>query len=106
MRDDRHALPMSYYVYYRLRAGADHVEALARITAMQQALEERTGVAGRLLARRDDDAKWMEIYEPVVDALPFEHALQQALESADVPALIEPGSTRHMERFVQATAQR
>lgn len=106
MRDDRQTLPMSYYVYYRLRAGMDHAEALVRITAMQQALQERTGVAGRLLARRDDDATWMEIYEPVVDPLPFEHALQQAVESADVPALIEPGSARHMERFVEATAGR
>lgn len=106
MRDEHQALPMSYYVYYRLRAGADRAEAFARITAMQQALRERTGVAGRLLARRDDEATWMEIYEPVVDALPFEHALQQAVESADVPALIEPGSARHMERFVEATAER
>lgn len=106
MSVDRSEAPLSYYVYYRLRHGADHAEAFARITAMQQALCARTGVTGRLLMRRDDTDTWMEIYEPVVDTLPFEHALQQEVESAGVPALIEPGSARHLERFVPAASCR
>ncbi len=92
--------PLAYYVYYRLRADTDSAEAEGRIAAMQQTLAASTGVHGRLLRRKDDPATWMEIYEPIEDGPVFELALQQAVDSAGIAGLIEPGSARHLERFI------
>lgn len=89
-----------YYVYYRIAADADLGAARGRVRAMQQALHEHTEVAGRLLERRDDPHTWMEIYDAVSDP-GFEHALQREVEAAGVDRLIEPGSSRHVERFVE-----
>lgn len=96
--------PLSYYVYFRIRADTDQHEARDRIIAMQAAIAAQTGAIGSLMARRDDSTTWMEIYAPVLDARAFEVALQQAVGSADIDALIEPGSARHLERFVDIGA--
>lgn len=98
--------PLSYYVYFRIRADADQHEARRRIVAMQGTLAAQTGVTGTLMARRDDSTTWMEIYAPVSDARVFEAALQQAVADADIDTLIEPGSARHIERFVDIGAER
>lgn len=97
--------PLSYYVYFRIRADANHQEARRRIIAMQTALAAQTGASGTLMARRDDRTTWMEIYTPVTDAHAFEAALQQAVAGADIDALIEPGSARHIERFIDIGAE-
>lgn len=93
--------PVHYFVYYRVRADADHDDAHASIRAMQAALARRTGVSGRLMERRDDDATWMEIYESVADPAAFEAALRTETEAHRLEDFIEPGSARHEERFVE-----
>jgi hypothetical protein len=91
---------VSYYVYYRIAEGADGDQARARVRAMQQSVRDKLGVGGRLLERRDDPHTWMEVYETVSDP-GFEHALQREAEAAGLARFIEPGSTRHVERFVE-----
>lgn len=93
--------PVSYFVYYRIHANADRNDARRRIAEMQQRLAESLGLTCRLLHRRDDDRTWMEVYEAVTDTNAFELALQQEVDTANVQSLIEPGSARHIERFVQ-----
>jgi len=89
----------SYYIYYR--AGAAASEVRAAVTAMQAALARDTGVRGRLLHRRDDATTWMEVYEGVTDGPRFERALAAALDEFGVPALLAPGTDRHVEHFVE-----
>jgi hypothetical protein len=90
-----------YFVYYRIRADVDRDDAHASIRAMQAALARRTGVAGRLMERRGDDATWMEIYESVSDPAGFEAALETETEAHRLGGLIEPGSARHIEHFIE-----
>jgi hypothetical protein len=93
------ARPTHYFIYYRLRA--DAARARATVRAMQASLAARTGVTGRLLERCGDGATWMEIYESVADPAAFEAALESEIETHKLAALIEPGSARHLERFVE-----
>jgi uncharacterized protein DUF4936 len=95
------SVPVSYYIYYRVRAHAEREDAHATVRAMQAALAKRTGVQGRLLERCGEDVTWMEIYENVRDTVAFEIALQEEMTIQDLEALIEPGSARHMERFTE-----
>ena len=84
-----------FYVWYTVtgdRAGA--VRAVAGLIAD---VEDETGVAGRVLARRDDVATWMEVYENVGDAIAFARALDALVRRHDV-ARISDG-VRHVERF-------
>jgi len=90
-----------YFIYYRIRPNSDHAHARATIRAMQAGLAKRTGIAGRLMERCGDDATWMEIYESVADRVAFDVALDIEAEAHRLSALIEPGSTRHVERFVE-----
>lgn len=92
--------PVCFYVYFRLGADADREDACACVRAMQRGLFEHTGVSGRLLERRDDQRTLMEIYEWVSDP-GFEHLLDDAVEASGIGRFIEPGSTRHVERFVE-----
>ena len=87
----------SYYIYYRTAADAARVRAA--VTAMQAALAEATGVAGRLLSRVDDRTTWMEIYADVVDPDRFEQELALAVERFGLRALLAAGAERHVERF-------
>lgn len=95
------SVPVSYYIYYRVRASAEREDAHATVRAMQAALAQRTGVQGRLLERCGEDVTWMEIYENVQDPVAFEIALQEQTAAQNLEALIEPGSARHMERFTE-----
>jgi hypothetical protein len=94
-------LPFSYYVYYRVarRAAAD-----ALVRGLFAEVKRRTGVAGRLLNRRDDPATLMEIYAGVEDAAAFEQTLAAAVQAADFGAVMESGAVRKMECFVERCA--
>lgn len=84
-----------FYVWYTLTeppAGA------ARVVAdLLAAVEDETGVAGRILARRDDPTTWMEIYENIADAAAFERALAALVKRHGVARIC--GGARHVERF-------
>lgn len=99
MSDAADPIPVDYYIYYRV---GDTVEAIARAHAMQNAVAARTGVRGRLMRRRDDDATLMEVYPAVIDLDVFEAALDEEVAAAGISDLIEPGAARHTERFICA----
>jgi Domain of unknown function (DUF4936) len=88
--------PTHYYIWYAVEG--DPAAAMGTIDALIRAVEERTGIAGRVLARRDDSTTWMEIYENVGDAATFERTLG-ALADAHGALRIAAGGQRHMERF-------
>ena len=92
-------MPLNFYIYYRVeQAHAASLEPL--IHAMQAVLWKQTGVAGRLLKKRDEPLLWMEIYENVAEAGPFEDALMHEVEKYQVKQFVEAGSQRHTECFV------
>ncbi len=93
--------PYSCYVYYRMRANTNPEQARERIRGMQRILADRFGLTCRLMNRREDEQTLMEVYEGVTDPNHFETALQDAVEAAHLHDLIEPGSARHLERFVE-----
>jgi len=84
-----------FYVWYTVTAERElAVRAVADLIA---AVEDDTGVAGRVLARRDDASTWMEIYENVGDAAAFERTLATLVRRHDVARV--SGGVRHVERF-------
>lgn len=91
-------MSLSLFVYYRVSAPDSTVRA--RVDALQSDVFAATGVRGRLLRRRDDPTTWMEIYEPVADAVAFEQSLDAALARHGFSALLAAGDVRHTERFV------
>jgi Domain of unknown function (DUF4936) len=88
--------PTHYYVWYTVEG--DPAVAMGTIEALIRAVEEHTGITGRVLARRDDSDTWMEIYENVDDDAAFEHTLR-ALADAHGAFRIAAGGRRHVERF-------
>ena len=84
------------YVYYRVVA--DTAAVRATIHALMAEVEARTGISGRLLARCDDPATWMEVYAPVVDASAFTRELA-ALVRKHGAAAFAHDRKRHVERF-------
>jgi hypothetical protein len=84
---------LNYYVYYRLDP-ASAESSRAKVQAILDAVERRTGVRGRWMRRRDDAATFMEVYEGVRDAAAFE-----ALLEAEGARL---GVERKVERFISA----
>jgi len=89
---------LGYYVYYRVLPGnADR--ARVAVGAIQRELSDATGIVGRLLRRRDDEATWMEIYEGVPESAPFERKLADLVERHGLVALLAPGSSRKQEIF-------
>lgn len=93
------AAAVCYYIYYRI--GAAHALAAHRaIAGVLSLVEQRTGVAGRLLRRQDEPLLWMEVYESVRDPTGFEAALSQSLDACDFASFLAPGSERRTERFV------
>lgn len=93
------SMPTDYYIYYRV-AAADGERLQSTVAAMQTDLHAATGIAGRLLRRRDDPQTWMEVYEGVPDSTQFESALSEAAARHKLEALLE--SPRVIERFVSA----
>ena len=86
-----------YYVWYRMTG-----DARAAFTAATRVLADvaaRTGIAGRLLHRRDDTGVWMEVYDAVTDATAFEHALAAAVTAHGIAHFALDG-IRHVEAFV------
>jgi hypothetical protein len=88
----------SFYVYYRVAADR---AALARrqVERLQDLLAHSTGIRGRLMTKRGEPMLWMEIYEDIPDAGPFEHALQAAVHELRIDELLVAGSERHLECF-------
>jgi Domain of unknown function (DUF4936) len=91
-------LPVSYYIYYRV---AVPQQAKQVVLGLQARLATDTGIRGRLLHKQDEPALWMEIYEGVSDPARFEAALARLLPAAQFEALLQPGSGRKIERFVE-----
>ena len=82
-----------YYVYYKI--APERLDALRReVKSLFDAMEERCGVRGRWMRRRDDPSTYMEVYENVHDTAAFEAALER--EGAKL------GVARKVERFVCA----
>lgn len=87
------------YVYYRVqpdRAG----EARQCIEDMLAALRAESGIAGRLLCKRDEPTLWMEVYDPVADLPSFERALDRAVHRAGMTRFLAPGEARSLECFL------
>ena len=84
-----------FYVWYAVTS--DRSDAARAVAALIAAVEDATGIAGRVLARRDDASTWMEIYENVGDAAAFERALDALARRHDVARF--SGGVRHVERF-------
>ena len=93
---------MSYYIYYRVEQAQAEAARLA-IKRLFRALEQRTGVTGRLLCRQEEPLLWMEIYDSVRDPYRFETTMAALLADRDFASLLAPGSLRHVERFVAAS---
>ena len=86
-----------YYIWYRVTG--DPVAARAAVDAVLRDVLGAAGVAGRVLARRDDQTTWMEVYEAVADVGRFERALAEAVARHAVAAHAV-GGARHTETFV------
>ena len=71
------------------------------IDAVQADVRQKTGVAGRLLTRREQPDTWMEIYEGITDTAAFERELAAAVLRHEVIGGTAQG-TRHVEVFVAA----
>ncbi|KMN79901.1 hypothetical protein VK98_15900 [Chromobacterium sp. LK11] len=85
---------MSHSLYCYFKTDAGDAALLARLRTLQSALLTRTGVAGRLLRRRDDASTWMEVYEGISDADVFRRVWLEASAECGLAAL-----SRHEEWF-------
>jgi quinol monooxygenase YgiN len=82
---------LNYYVYYKL--APEHVDEFRpRIQSLFDLMQERCGVRGRWMRRRDDPSTYMEVYESVQDEAAFEALLER--EGAKL------GVARKLERFI------
>jgi len=97
MAENRRHAASHFYVWYRVTG--DPAAARAAVDALLRDVQRATGVAGRVLVRRDDPTTWMEIYEDVADAGRFERALADAVARHAVAAHAA-GGARHAEPFV------
>lgn len=82
---------MNYYVYYKADAGRA-AELSRAVTDLFKIVEERFGVRGRWMRRRDDPTTYMEVYEGVKDEAAFEALIER--EGAKL------APSRKLERFV------
>jgi hypothetical protein len=89
-------VPAHVYVYYRI--AADNAAARDAVAALFASVADATGVVGRLLARCDNGATWIEIYEPVDDADAFVRQLAVLVTTHRVARLAVAGE-RHIECF-------
>ena len=87
---------ISCFIYYRV-APQDWQEAEALVRAMQARLACRTGIAGRLLKKRDDPGLWMEVYDSISRSMAFETKLTQVEAELDVTMFMD--GPRHREVF-------
>ena len=84
---------MNYYVYYKI-APEREAELRVCVHSLFDLIEERCGVRGRWMRRRDDASTYMEVYEGVKDEAAFERLLER--EGAKL------GVARKLERFTCA----
>ena len=89
-------MSLSYYIYYRV---AQPAQAQTLVRDLQTALKSRTGIAGRLLRKRDDPTTWMEVYEGVEEPDAFEQCLAAGVQTINFAAVLETSGVRHMECF-------
>ena len=90
----------SYYIYYRVDAAQTDACA-AVVQKLLAAVQQSTGIQGRVLKKRNEPLLWMEIYEPVADEAKFEWELAEALAASGITALLQDGSARHTECFAE-----
>jgi hypothetical protein len=86
----------SAYVYYRIDP-AQAALAAARINVLLDLMEEHCSEPPRRLARCDDAATWMEIYEHIADYAAFAAAMDAALRAVDCATFTR--GERHLECF-------
>jgi len=91
-------MPLNFYIYYRVEL-ANAVALEARIRDIQAALHLQTGVASRLLKKRDEPLLWTEVYENVAVAEGFEDALLRVVEEYRIRQFLDLGSQRHTGCF-------
>jgi hypothetical protein len=91
----------SLYVYYRVRT-AELAHARALIRQLLDRIDSRFGVRGRVLTRCDEPELWMEIYDPVVDPVGFQAALEEICAQIEFAAVLAPDQIRHCECFVES----
>ena len=90
----------SYYIYYRIDA-AQEAAATSAARKLLDAMRRNTGIAGRLLKKRNEALLWMEIYEGISDEAKFEWELAAAATGSGIAATLQPGSVRHIECFAE-----
>ncbi|MCU0840367.1 MAG: DUF4936 family protein [Thiobacillaceae bacterium] len=90
------ALSHLYCVWYRVADDGSDTETVVR--GMMARLACRTGVAGRLLKKRDEPRLWMEVYDGVADPAAFEARLRQAVDEFDVDMFV--ADDRRVECFL------
>lgn len=78
-------------MYYKIDAGRE-AELRRTVTHLFKLVEERCGVRGRWMRRRDDPTTYMEVYEGVKNEVAFEALIER--EGAKL------GLSRKLERFV------
>jgi len=88
----------NYYIYYRVDAAKTGPGAVA-VEFLLDAVKRETGIAGRVLKKRNEPLLWMEIYENVADEAKFEWALAEAAAASGIANLLQAGSSRHTECF-------
>jgi hypothetical protein len=87
-----------YLIWYRVER-ADHDSERA-IRGMMARLGCRTGIRGRLMKKRGEDALWLESYAGVRDPDAFEQRLRQAIDEFDIEMFID--GPRHTECFIDS----
>lgn len=88
-------MSFAYYIWYRVRADERETETVIR--HMMSRLACRSGVAGRLLKKREEPCLWMEVYEGIADPDAFALLLARAVDEFDVEMFCE--DSRHSECF-------
>jgi hypothetical protein len=86
----------SAYVYYRIDPAQADLAA-TRIEALLNALAAHCSQPPRRMARCDDAATWMEIYEGIADFAAFAAAMNAAGQTFDCAAFTR--GERHVECF-------
>ena len=93
-------MAFNFYIYYRV----DPQKATACEPLVRQllgAVREATGIQGRLLKKHGEPNLWMEVYEGVADEAKFEWELAEIAGRLKLQDYLQPGTTRHLECFVQ-----
>jgi len=91
---------VNYYVWYRV--AGDDADSETVVRAMMARLGCRSGVAGRLLRKRDEPRLWMEVYEGVADGPAFERLMAEKVAEFDVDMFLD--GPRRVECFLEGDA--